>query len=141
VLYHGTDPLSEASAIGVSGDPAALPAVLDLGVERGDVTALRPGTVALDSVVAAAAHVGVGQWIECRLGDGTKTRATVVATYRRGLGIGQMLLPHDTLAGHVSAELDAQVLVHDAPGADGRVVQHALSGLSPSLARYPPCRA
>jgi putative ABC transport system permease protein len=134
VLYHGTDPLAEASAIGVSGDPAALPTVLDLGVERGDVRALRPGTVALDAMVAAAAHVTVGRPIGLWLGDGTKIRATVVATYKRGLGVGQVLLPRDTVAGHVSAELDAQVLVHDGPGTDGKAVRAALRGLGPALA-------
>ncbi|HEX6470950.1 MAG TPA: FtsX-like permease family protein [Streptosporangiaceae bacterium] len=133
VLYHGSDVFSDASAIGVSGDPAALPTVLDLGVVRGEVAALRPGTVALDSMVAAAAHVTVGRPIELRLGDGAKIRATVVATYRRGLGVGQVLLPHETVAGHVSAELDGQILIHDAPGADGGAVRRALSGLAPSL--------
>jgi putative ABC transport system permease protein len=133
VLYDGTDVLSEASAIGVSGDPAALPAVLDLGVVRGDVRALGPGTVALDSMVADAAHVAVGERFAFRLGDGATARATVVATYKRGLGIGQVLLPHDTVAGHVGTALDAQILVHDAPGADGGAVRRALSGLGPSL--------
>jgi putative ABC transport system permease protein len=85
--------------------------------------------VALDVLVADAAHVSVGDRIDLRLGDGVQTRPRVVATYRRGLGLGEIVLPRQAVAGHMAAPYDSQVLVADAPDADRAAVTEALREL------------
>ena len=71
----------------------------------------------------------VGDPVPLWLGDGTQVRPTVVATYQRGLGLGQVLLSRAALADHVAASFDSQVLVSDAPGADRGAVAAALGRL------------
>lgn len=64
------------------------------------------------------------------LGDGTPIRPRVVAVYERGLGLGQLLMPRAAVAVHAGTAYDAQVLVHDAPGADRASVQRKLGALA-----------
>ncbi|MCX5209023.1 ABC transporter permease [Kitasatospora sp. NBC_00240] len=133
-LYETGDTLATATALGISGDPAQLPRVLDLGVKEGSLADLgrSPDTVALDSTLAGTLGVKIGERVPLRLGDGTKATPTVVATYERGLGIGQLLLPRAAVAAHVSNAFDSQVLVADAPGADRGAVAAGLAALDPS---------
>ncbi|SEG93305.1 putative ABC transport system permease protein [Thermomonospora echinospora] len=128
VLIRTGDYMTEASAIGLSGQATAWPKVLDLGMVKGDLAALSAGgtTVALDHLVAESADATVGSRIDLWLADGTKIRPTVVALYRHGLGLGQVVLPRETLAGHVTSAFDAQVLVRNAPGARQETVRDAL---------------
>ncbi|MFE7468728.1 FtsX-like permease family protein [Streptomyces sp. NPDC057499] len=102
---------------------------LDPGVKAGLLKDLRgKNTVALSSNVAGAAEVGstVSLW----LGDGTVIRPEVVAVYDRGQGFGDVLLPHDVVAAHVTdAGHDDYLLVKG--GAD----------LRPVLDRFPGTRA
>ncbi|MEZ0094402.1 FtsX-like permease family protein [Streptacidiphilus sp. EB129] len=143
-LYRVGNTLGSASMLGLSGTPAQLPRVLDLGVSSGSLAALEGAadgtsaadggsaavrTVALDTQLADTLEVKVGDRVPLWLGDGTQVRPTVVALYRRGLGLGQVLLPRAALAGHVSAGFDSQVLVSDAPGADRSAVAAALGRL------------
>ncbi|BBA97441.1 putative ABC transporter permease [Actinacidiphila reveromycinica] len=123
--------LDSASLVGVSGDPAALPKVLQLGVEEGSLADLTGGgrTVAVDTLLAGTAHVKVGGRLSLRLGDGTAVRPTVVAIYARGLGVGQLLMPRSAVAPYAATANDAQVLVRDAPGADPAAVRRELAGL------------
>ncbi|GAA1241819.1 ABC transporter permease [Kitasatospora nipponensis] len=148
-VYRAGDTLSSASVLGVSGDPARLSRVLDLAVRSGSLAALGgPGsgagasaggapevrTVALDAQLAQGLGVRVGDPVPLWLGDGTQVRPTVVATYGRGLGLGQILLPRAALADHVTAGFDSQVLVADAPGADRGSVAAAVRRLgTPAL--------
>ena len=128
-LYRAGDALASATAVGVSGDPARLGQVLDLGVREGSLAGLAQSadTVAVDANLADSLGVKVGEPVPLWLGDGTTVRPTVVATYERGLGLGQLLLPRAALAAHVSTALDSQVLVSDAPGADRAAVAAELS--------------
>ncbi|KNB50576.1 ABC transporter permease [Streptomyces caatingaensis] len=130
-VHRSGDALLPATALGVSGDPAKLDRVLDLGVRDGSLAALgtSPGTVALDAALARALHAEPGDTVPLWLGDGTPVRPRLVATYERGLGIGEILLPRAAVAPHVSAALDAQVLVRDAPGADHAAVARRLAAL------------
>ncbi|RLV08554.1 ABC transporter permease [Streptomyces griseocarneus] len=130
-VHRGGGALLSATALGVSGDPAELPRVLDLGVESGSIGALgsTPDTVALDASLARSMRVEPGDTVQLWLGDGTSVRPKLVATYERGLGIGEILLPRAVVAGHVSAALDSQVLVRDAPGADHAAVARQLEAL------------
>ncbi|MFF7195356.1 ABC transporter permease [Streptomyces sp. NPDC008079] len=130
-LYRASGSLNSASLLGVSGDPGKLPDVLQLGVKTGSLSALTGDgrTVAVDSLLAGTAKVKVGDRIPLWLGDGTRVRPAVVATYERGLGIGQLLMPRTAVADHARTAYDTQVLVHDAPGADRTAVARDLSRL------------
>ncbi|MEU1421287.1 FtsX-like permease family protein [Kitasatospora sp. NPDC005751] len=131
-VYRDGSVLGTANTLGISGDPAKLPAVLDLGVKSGSLAELARSadTVALDAGLADALGVTVGDRAPLWLGDGTPVKPTVVATYERGLGFGQVLLPRAAVAEHVTAGYDSQLLVADAPGADRAAVAAALGNLS-----------
>ncbi|WP_329132060.1 ABC transporter permease [Streptomyces sp. NBC_01476] len=131
-LYRASGTLNSANVLGVSGDPAALPEVLRLGVRSGSLKNLTGDgrTIAVDTLLAASAHVKVGGTLPLWLGDGTRVNPTVVATYGRGLGLGQLLLPRAAVAAHSSAAFDSQVLVRDRPGARQDAVQAALRKLA-----------
>ncbi|MFE2109778.1 FtsX-like permease family protein [Kitasatospora sp. NPDC059463] len=131
VVYRTGDQLLSATALGITGDPSRLPKVLDLGVRSGSLDGLgrATDTVALSTDLASALGVEVGEHVPFWLGDGTAAKPLVVATYERGLGFGQVLLPRAAVAEHVTAAFDSQVLVADAPGADRAAVAAGLSGL------------
>lgn len=129
VLYAGFEDWETADAIGVTGDLSQLAEVLDLGVAEGSLADVGEGTVALDRLLARALDAEMGQTVDLRLGDGTKHSARVVAVYDHGLGLGQVLLPHDLLAGHVRAAYDAEVLVSHTDGADPSEVADGLRAL------------
>ncbi len=102
---------------------------LDPGVRAGSLKGLRgKNTVALSSNVASAAEVGstASLW----LGDGTVIRPEVVAVYDRGQGFGDVLLPHDVVAAHVT---DA--------GHDDYLLVKGAADLRPVLDRFPGTRA
>lgn len=102
---------------------------LDPDVKAGLLKGLHgKNTVALSSNVASAAEVGstVSLW----LGDGTVIRPEVVAVYDRGQGFGDVLLPHDVVAAHVT---DA--------GHDDYLLVKGAAGLRPVLDRFPGTRA
>ncbi|MFC9863339.1 MULTISPECIES: ABC transporter permease [unclassified Streptomyces] len=102
---------------------------LDPDVKAGLLKDLRgKNTVALSSNVASAAKVGstVSLW----LGDGTVIRPEVVAVYDRGQGFGDVLLPHDVVAAHVT---DA--------GHDDYLLVKGAADLRPVLDRFPGTRA
>ncbi|MFB7615952.1 FtsX-like permease family protein [Kitasatospora sp. NPDC056181] len=128
-VYRAGDMPATATALGVNGDPAKLTRVLDLGVRSGSLADLgrSADTVALDTALADTLGVKVGDRAPLWLGDGTPVRPTVVATYERGLGFGQVLLPRAAVAAHVTAGYDSQVLVADAPGADRAAVAAGLA--------------
>ncbi|MGW7445551.1 FtsX-like permease family protein [Kitasatospora sp. NPDC054795] len=132
VVYENGGQLGSAPVLGVDGDPARLPKVLDLGVRSGTLADLgrAPDTIALSATLADALGAGVGDRVPLRLGDGTAVRPAVVAVYDRGLGVGQALLPRAAVAAHVTAGYDSQVLVADAPGADPAAVAAGLGTLA-----------
>jgi putative ABC transport system permease protein len=68
------------------------------------------------------------------LGDGTRTRATVVAIYTRALGFGDALLAPELAAGHQTSPLLATILVRTGEPA---AVARRLRALAP---RYPGLR-
>lgn len=91
--------------------PERLGEVLDLQPRSGNLAALHGDTVALSELAADTIGAEVGSTLDLRLGDGTRMRAMVVATYGRGLGFGDVTLPHDVLAAHTTTRLDQSVLV------------------------------
>ncbi|SEF10102.1 putative ABC transport system permease protein [Jiangella alba] len=104
-------------------DPAGLHRTLDLEVRDGDLGDLRDGTVALSRNASATFGASVGDTVDIVLGDGTVIEPTVVAVYGRGLGFGDVTLPHDELAAHTTTGLDSWVLIGG--GDPGTVAQVA----------------
>ncbi|NIY65417.1 hypothetical protein SMALB_3413 [Streptomyces malaysiensis] len=82
--------------------------------------------MAVDALLAKAAHARVGHRLALHLPDGTKISPTVVAIYGRGLGIAELTLPRAALIGHVTSSFDSDVLVRDAGGADRKAVAAVL---------------
>ncbi|WP_238007104.1 FtsX-like permease family protein [Dactylosporangium sp. AC04546] len=111
-------------AQGVIGDRLA--ETMDLAVLDGDVADLRGDTVALSRIAAGTLGATLGDTVELRLGDGTPIRPTVVALYERGLGLGDVTLPHELVLEHTTDRLDFAVLVAAAAGTDAGALGEAL---------------
>jgi putative ABC transport system permease protein len=99
-------------------DPAGLASTMDLDVTDGSLDKLGDGTMAASEMQASTSGWHVGDQVELWLGDGSAAKLTVVATYRRGLGFGDVTLAKSTLAGHSARDADDEVLVRTGPGAD-----------------------
>lgn len=91
---------------------------MDPGVVSGSLARVRPagggyaaGTVAVEQRVADRVGTAVGKPITLWLGDGTRIRPVVAATYERGTGVGDVLLPHATVAGHLTSPMVDRILV------------------------------
>jgi putative ABC transport system permease protein len=84
---------------------------LDAGVTSGSLARLHGDAIALGNRRADAAHAHVGDRVPIMLGDGTRTRATVVAIYTRSLGFGDALLAPELAAGHQTSPLLGTILV------------------------------
>ncbi len=84
---------------------------LNVGVTAGSLSALHGDTIALGRHQASAAGVRVGDRVAIMLGDGTRTRATVVAIYARDLAFGEALLSQGLAAGHQTTPLLSEILV------------------------------
>ncbi|MEU0570716.1 ABC transporter permease [Nonomuraea sp. NPDC005983] len=93
--------------------------LVDLGVTKGGLSGLTGATIAVADRSAV-----VGEERPLILGDGTRVRARVVATYARGLGFGSVVLSRDLAAGHTTTSLDDAVLVR-------------LAGAEPLAAAWP----
>jgi len=85
--------------------------VVDLDIADGDLADLRGETIALDETTASRWGLEVGDRADLRLGNGAAVEPTVVATYRRGLGLGTVVTSTDLLAPHGLARSVSTVLV------------------------------
>jgi putative ABC transport system permease protein len=103
---------------------------LDLAVSSGSLAELRGDTVALSESLAGTTGADVGDTVDVHLGDGVAQQLRLVAVYGRGLGFGDVTLPHDLLAAHTTDRLDDSVLVSAAGGTDLGALGVALRGLS-----------
>ncbi|SIM52578.1 ABC transporter permease [Micromonospora cremea] len=99
---------------------------MDLAVLQGDVADVRGNTVALSRIAAGTLGAALGDTVDLRLGDGTPIRPTVVALYERGLGFGDVTLPHDLVLEHTTDRLDFAVLIAPATGTDVGALGDAL---------------
>jgi putative ABC transport system permease protein len=98
-------------------DGEGISRALDLDVRSGSLDDLHGATIAIGARRARSAHVAVGDRVEVALGDGTRARLRVVATYARALGFGEFVLPHALVAPHATDRLAGTVLVRAKPGA------------------------
>ena len=106
---------------------------LDAGVIAGSLSALHGDAIALGRHRADAAHARIGDRMAIMLGDGTRTRATVVAIYTRDLAFGDVLLAPELAAGHLTTALLGTILIEtDQPAAAATRLQ-ALAQRYPGL--------
>lgn len=103
--------LAKYTVTGVT--PQNLGQTLNVDVRSGSMGELAGDAVA----VSANDGIRVGSTLRVWLGDGTPVSLRVVATYSRGLGFGDLIMPRDLVAAHVDDPLDDTVLVRSAPGA------------------------
>ncbi|MFI1103482.1 FtsX-like permease family protein [Streptomyces melanogenes] len=103
--------LDKYAAQGVT--PVGLERTWDPDVIRGSLEPLtRDGNaVAISQLAADQLGLRPGSPLKLTLGDGTPATLTVAAVYTRGLGFGDVTLPHDLLAHHMDNPLASTVLV------------------------------
>ncbi|MFB6809067.1 FtsX-like permease family protein [Streptomyces sp. NPDC056387] len=106
--------LTKYGAQGVT--PAGLTRTWDPGVTSGSLEGFGEKNVAVSEVAADQLGLKPGSPLDLSLGDGTPVTLTVSAVYARGLGFGDLTLPHDLVAAHVDNPLASSVLVAAAPG-------------------------
>ncbi|MFF7552421.1 ABC transporter permease [Streptomyces olivaceus] len=113
-------------------EPRDLDRTLDLDVREGSLDELRGDTVALSRIAADTARLDVGDTAEVDLGDGTSKELKVVALYGKGLGFGDVTLPHGMLTEHTANQQDTALLVtgEDDGGGGGSAGGKAESGLA-----------
>ncbi|MFI0419139.1 FtsX-like permease family protein [Spongiactinospora sp. 9N601] len=116
-LQFGDDPTLMARPVMALGPDAE--GLVDLGLAAGRLRDLRGPAVALDERVGE-----VGQRLDLVMGDGARVEARVVATYRRALGFGPIVVSRDLARAHTTTGLDSAVLARPAD-------------LGPLLARWP----
>lgn len=106
--------LAKYAAQGVS--PAGLERTWNPGVSGGSLAAFGDKSVAVSELAADQLGLAPGGPLTLTLGDGTPVTLTVAAVYARGLGFGDLTLPHDLVAAHADNPLASTVLVAAAPG-------------------------
>jgi putative ABC transport system permease protein len=106
---------------------------LDAGVTAGSLSALHGDAIALGRHRADAAHARIGDRIAITLGDGTRTRATVVAIYTRDLAFGDALLAPELAAGHQTTPLLSTILIQAGQPAAAATRLQALAQRYPGL--------
>jgi putative ABC transport system permease protein len=92
-------------------DPPSARSTLDLDVEKGSLDAVQGNAVAVSDTLARAGGVRVGGVLRARLADATGDELRVVAIYRRSIGLGDVVMPHDLALEHASAPLDSAVFI------------------------------
>ncbi|WP_242883849.1 ABC transporter permease [Actinomadura litoris] len=117
----GTDP---ATLIGVGRQDAA--PVLTAPAASGTLRNFTGNVVALPEPVARRLHIGVGQRIVMRLGDGTRAPVTVAALLRDSSDYAGIMLPADLLAPHTTNALPTHLLVRAAPGTSAGKLRKAV---------------
>ncbi|MFF3859394.1 FtsX-like permease family protein [Streptomyces sp. NPDC002209] len=106
--------LTKYGAQGVT--PAGLTRTWDPGVTSGSLDGFGEKNVAVSELAADQLGLKPGSPLKLALGDGTPVTLTVSAVYARGLGFGDLTLPHDLVAAHVDNPLASSVLVAAEPG-------------------------
>ena len=98
-------------------DSATIDRVLDLDVTHGSLAGLHGNTLAVRAGIDPGLGE-VGDRVEVSLGDGTPVKLRIAATYARGLGFADVMLPRDLVRGHTTQPLDDTVLLRLRQGAD-----------------------
>lgn len=118
--------LSKYTARGVT--PAGLTTTWDPEVTLGTLQGFGDGDIAVSEVAADGLGVRPGGTVRLILGDGTPAALRVKAVYARGLGFGDLTMPHDLVARHVDNPLASAVLVATDGHADRAALGAAVKG-------------
>lgn len=110
--------LTKYAAQGVT--PAGLEQTWDPGVSGGNLAGFGDESVAVSELAADQLGLKPGSPLALTLGDGTPVTLTVSTVYARGLGFGDVTLPHALVAGHADNPLASSVLVAGPAGPAGR---------------------
>ncbi|MFI1386595.1 ABC transporter permease [Embleya sp. NPDC020886] len=106
--------------------PQGVQRTLDPKTRSGSFAALADGTVAVSELAARTKGVGVGDDLRITMGDGVVVTLKVVAVYERGLGFGDLTLPHAVVAAHVDRPAAEAVLVSGTAALVRESLQRAL---------------
>ncbi|MER6257206.1 FtsX-like permease family protein [Streptomyces sp. NPDC001584] len=106
--------LTKYAAQGVT--PAGLTRTWDPEVTGGSLDGFGEGSAAMSELAADQLGLKPGSPLKLTLGDGTPVTLTVSAVYARGLGFGDLTLPHGLVAAHADNPLAGAVLVAAEPG-------------------------
>ncbi|MFF3091426.1 FtsX-like permease family protein [Streptomyces nojiriensis] len=106
--------LTKYAAQGVT--PAGLTQTWDPAVTGGSLDGFGEGSAAVSELAADQLGLRPGSPLKLTLGDGTPVTLTVSAVYARGLGFGDLTLPHGLVAAHADNPLAGGVLVAAEPG-------------------------
>ncbi|MEU9299885.1 FtsX-like permease family protein [Streptomyces sp. NPDC048269] len=107
--------------------PAGLTRTWDPRVTGGSLAGFGEDNAAVSELAADQLGLEPGSPLRLTLGDGTPVTLTVSAVYARGLGFGDLTLPHGLVAAHVDNPLAGSVLVA-APGAGREQLAAAVRG-------------
>uniref|UniRef100_A0AAU2JXA9 FtsX-like permease family protein n=1 Tax=Streptomyces sp. NBC_00049 TaxID=2903617 RepID=A0AAU2JXA9_9ACTN len=113
--------------------PAGLARTWDPRVTGGTLDGFGPQSAAVSELAADQLGLKPGSPLKLTLGDGTPVTLTVSAVYARGLGFGDLTLPHALVAAHADNPLASSVLVAVEPGT-GREQLAAAVGDFPGVA-------
>ncbi|UNO41582.1 FtsX-like permease family protein [Streptomyces sp. MST-110588] len=98
-------------------DGPALARVVDLGVTRGSISALRPGTFAAAAELADEHHWALGSSVRLKLPDGTARPVRLTAIYERGLAFPRLMIPRATALAHTKAPYADRIALSGSPDA------------------------
>ncbi|MFG2996442.1 FtsX-like permease family protein [Streptomyces sp. NPDC048340] len=118
--------LTKYAAQGVT--PAGLTRTWDPAVTGGSLADFGDRSAAVSELAADQLGLGPGSPLKLTLGDGTPVTLTVSAVYARGLGFGDLTLPHALVAAHVDNPLASSVLVAAEPGTGREQLAAAVQG-------------
>jgi putative ABC transport system permease protein len=131
------DPVQTRTLMALAVEPGRTAALLDLGVVDGDLGALIGDTVAVSSAAAGENGWRLGDRLPAALPDGTRTELRLVATYERGLGLSDVLVPEALATRYAPEALAVAVYVKgDGPSAGSGL--RALAQRHPTLAVLSP---
>ncbi|MFD9412937.1 FtsX-like permease family protein [Streptomyces sp. NPDC059989] len=118
--------LTKYAAQGVT--TAGLTRTWDPAVTGGSLDGFGEGSAAVSELAAEQLGLKPGSPLKLTLGDGTPVTLTVSAVYARGLGFGDLTLPHGLVAAHMDNPLAGSVLVAAEPGTGREQLAAALKG-------------
>ena len=110
-----------------------LTGTLDLGVRRGTLAGLHGETIAASTAAAARFGWRLGDRVRVTFGDAAPATLRLVALYARPLGFADLVVPRDLAARHMTDDLDREVFVAAAPGADAQALRDGLSADNPTV--------
>jgi len=127
---------NEGSSWNAAGlDPSSARRTLALDVESGSLNAVRGHAVAVSDTLARAGGLRVGSVLHTRLADAAPAQLQVVAIYRRSIGLGDVVMPHDLALAHAAAALDSAVFISGRGAGIARGLQTIVRTLPTAVVR------